>query len=521
MSKALKVGDTPSPADLLAWLAQNAGDAYLVGGCIRDRLLGRPLHDLDVVVPSGGLALARRVANAFGGGYYPLDAGRGTGRALFRSAAGTPLAVDVSEFRGPDLPSDLAERDFTINALAERIAAPGQVIDLHHGMADLAAGTLRPVSPASIRDDPVRALRAVRLAAELGFSLAPETHDLIRRDGAGLLHIAGERIRDELCKVLVLPSAAPSLQLLDELGLLTLVFPELEPLRSLPDRAPGVPSGLAHSLEAVRALEGLLAPLLDPSARPAGLPPAIELWPRLLGALGPSLAGYLLEEVGDLRPRLATQKLAALLHNAGEPAAGVDGVDGRRRTAAQAEAGRRRAGNACRRLHLANPEVRLVECVVQHHTRPQLLLDEAGGQPGDPAAGPSHHDVSARAVYRFFRDTGDAGVAALLLALADFQAAPAHGGAPGAWPRLLGLVLRMMRDYFERYSEAVAPASLVDGHDLMALFGLAPGRRVGELLEAVREAQVAGEVADREQALALVLRILQQEASPSRQKNPS
>ena len=156
---------------VLDWLAQQDETIYLVGGCVRDRLLDRSLHDLDLAVAHGGRRLARRLANQFQGAYYTLDAERDTGRAILPGGEAGPLVVDVACLRGEDLAADLADRDFTINALAAEVTRPGEVIDRHGGLADLAAGLVRPVSATSIGDDPVRALRAVRQAAQLGLSL--------------------------------------------------------------------------------------------------------------------------------------------------------------------------------------------------------------------------------------------------------------------------------------------------------------------------------------------------------------
>ena len=147
----------------IARLAEHDVSAYLVGGRIRDRLRGRPNYDLDVAVDGNGLALARQLANSLNGHYYPLDPERGTGRAIF-DAGERRLIVDIARFRGPGLQADLASRDFTINALAADVRTSGTVIDHHGGLADLAAGLIRPVSEDSIRDDPLRALRAIRQA---------------------------------------------------------------------------------------------------------------------------------------------------------------------------------------------------------------------------------------------------------------------------------------------------------------------------------------------------------------------
>jgi tRNA nucleotidyltransferase/poly(A) polymerase len=496
---------------ILHWLAQHTQNAYLVGGCVRDRLLGRPFHDLDLVVEAGGLSLARRLADRFGGAYFPLDEVRGTGRVLLRTGEGTPLVVDVCEMRRADRDADLADRDFTVNALAEDLAAPGAIVDRHHGLDDLNARVIRPVSPVSIRNDPLRALRAVRLAAELGFSLAPETEAQIRQDGPALAGVADERIRDELSRILLQPLSAPWLGRLDDLGLLAVIFPEIEALRELDQPAPHYLSGLAHTLETVRALEGLIGALLghSPLSSTAGEqrePP----WPEPLAPFAPRLKEYLDQPLGADRPRLVSVKLAALLHDTGKPSTGTIDAAGRLRFIGHEKAGALAAGSAARRLRLATGEVRLVEAIVRHHMRPLLLAGMSHGT-GPVDREPTVRDgppVSARAVYRFFRDTGDAGVAVLLHALADHRATHPPGSGDETWRRLLGLAARMFADYFERSAQVIAPPPLLDGHDLQRELGLSPGRQVGELLEALREAQACGEISGRQEALDLARRLV-------------
>ncbi len=467
---------TATTKRVIEWLAQRSTPIYLVGGWVRDRLLGRSTHDLDLAVEGDGLDLARRLANRFGGAYYPLDVQRNTGRAILTGEDGRELVVDVARLRGATLADDLAARDFTINALAADVRSPDQVIDLYGGMADLRDRLLRPVSETCIRDDPLRALRAVRQAAELGFTLTAEAETLIRRDGAALARVAGERVRDEFIRLLALPHAAPWLHRLDELGLLTVVLPELEPLRNLEQPPPHFLPVLAHTLETVRALEDLAErfPL-----------------PRFAGRL----EEHLNREMGNGRPRSAILKLAALLHDSGKAAARTV-ENGRIRFIGHERIGVRLTGRALRRLCLSRTEVRLGETIVRHHMRPLLLANQ--------------EVVSARAIYRFFRDSGEAGVDVLLHALADHRATfPPHD--PGdRRERLLALVERMLTDYYEHPTRKISPPPLLNGHDLMRRFGLQPGPTIGELLEAVREAQVGGEVSNREEALALVRAILAQ-----------
>jgi poly(A) polymerase len=465
---------------VVQWLGQQNLPAYLVGGGVRDRLLNRPSYDLDAAVDGDGLALARRLANQFGGAYFPLDENRRTGRAILSQEDGRRLVVDIARFRGADLDADLADRDFTINALAADVHAPDQLIDRHGGLADLAAGLIRPVSEASIRNDPLRALRAVRLAAQLGFALAPETEILIRRDGAGLVQVAGERIRDDLARLMAQADAALHLARLDALGLLTRILPELEPLRGLVQPPPHYLDGLGHSLETVRALEAIVKELREPSdARLSVLIPYAG-----------QLQAHLDQVMSDERLRLFTLKMAALLHDTGKPATYAVDDEGRPRTIGHHKVGVQLAGSELRRLRLSRAEVRLGEIIVRHHMRPLLLATE--------------ERVSPRAVYRFFRDTGDAGLDVLLHALADHRATYAPGAEDDRWPQLVDLVAQMLNTYWEQQAEEVAPPPLVNGHELLRVFELEPGPLVGELLDAVREAQMSGELHTREEALALV-----------------
>jgi tRNA nucleotidyltransferase/poly(A) polymerase len=482
---------------VIAWLGEQDVSAYLVGGWVRDRLQGRPNYDLDVAVDTDGLALARRLADRLGGHYYALDTERGTGRAIFDREE-RRLIVDIARFRGPDLRADLADRDFTINALAADVRTPETVIDHHGGLADLAAGLIRPVSADSIRNDPLRALRAVRQAAELGFALAPETETLMQHDGPGLRDVPGERIRDELARLLAQADAAHRLHLLDRLGLLAVLFPELEPLRGLEQSPPHHLTGLAHSLAAVGALEAMIAAVRDGEGLHDSVVPApYPIDELFLQPYRQRLGPHLDQETGYGRPRLVTLKLSALLHDTGKPGARSvdpasetgDGQPARIRFIGHEVEGAEVVAAALSRLRFNRDEVRLAWTIVRHHMRPLLLAGQSS--------------VSNRAVYRFFRDTGNGGIDVLLHALADHLATHAPGEGEDRWQRLLELTERMLADYWDRRAQRVQPPPLVDGHDLLAAFGLEPGPQIGELLEVVREAQVDGEVSTRDEALAL------------------
>lgn len=483
---------------VVSWLASQNVDAYLAGGCVRDRLLGRVIYDLDVAVASDGLILGRRLADSFGADYYALDSKRSTGRAVLWREDGARLYVDIARFRGEGLTQDLAGRDFTINALAVDVHSPGVVIDHHGGLADLQAGLIRAVSEDAIRSDPVRALRAIRQGAQLGFVLDRRTEELIRRDGGALRGVSAERICDELSKLLACASSAPFLSDLDELGLLCVILPELEPLRGLEQPSPHRYGALKHSLETVGAFELLLSSIgyEPPGWETKGAQQDQEELEvgNLLGFTR-QLGQHLDAVMSDVRPRVVTVKMAALLHDVGKPTVRAVDEDGRIRFLGHEESGSKIAWETLRRLRFSGAEARLAEIVVRNHMRPLMLA--------------SQESVSSRAVYRFFRDTGDAGVDILLVALADHLATHAFETEGTGWQGLVTLVMRMLTHYWDREADREKASPLVSGRDLLRDFGLQPGPQIGRLLDAVREAQAIGEVRTRDEALDLVRSLLE------------
>src|SRR3989441_1268769 len=231
----------------VATLAGRRGAAVLVGGAVRDAWLGRRPGrevDLDVAVPAGALDLARRVAERLRGAFVPLDPERGTGRVVLPG-----VRLDVTDFRGPSLAADLAARDFTVNALAvplrELLVRGGApIVDPTGGLADLRARRLRAPDLRVLTDDPLRALRGVRLEAALGFRLTRGTVAAIRAVAPALAAVAAERVRDELLLMLARPDTARAFRRMDTLGLLGVLLPEVEPMRATAAPAPSA-SGCA------------------------------------------------------------------------------------------------------------------------------------------------------------------------------------------------------------------------------------------------------------------------------------
>ena len=222
---------------ILAVLRELAADrpVYLVGGAVRDQMLDRPAHDLDFVLPGETRGLARALANRLHGALYVLDEERDTTRVVL--GAGGPaddrLLLDFASLRAADLEGDLRARDFTINAMAVDVANPERLIDPTGGLADLREGRVRASSPESLSNDPVRVLRAIRLALAFQFKIEPETLKLIRTAAPGLVGPSAERLRDELFRMLDGAQVSLAVRLLDQVGALEFVLPELAALKGV------------------------------------------------------------------------------------------------------------------------------------------------------------------------------------------------------------------------------------------------------------------------------------------------
>lgn len=463
----LRPGAAPLLRALLA-LAGRGREPFLVGGTVRDALLGRDSADLDVAVPSGARELARRLADRLGGAVVVLDDGRGTARVM------TPAGrVDLADFRGPTLEEDLAARDFTVNALAAALRpllgrGRAPVVDPTGGLDDLRARRLRLTGPQALADDPARALRAVRLEPALGFRLTPASARAIRAAAPAVARVSAERRRDELLAWLALPRAAAALRRADRLGLLGVLLPEVEAMRATPQPPPHRFDVLEHSRRAVAGADLVVA-------RAAALAP-----------FGEELAAHLAQTLGGGITRGQVLKLAALLHDVAKPE--TRRAAGRRvHFFGHDVIGAERVRAIGQRLRLPGAVVAVLERLVRHHLRPMHL-----------AAGPT---LTPRARWRFYRDLGPDTRDLLLLALVD--AAAVRGDSPLAlWPRAR-LLRELMAGWAEQVRAAAAPP-LVRGEDVMARFGLAPGPEVGRLLERVREAQDLGLVRTREEALAFL-----------------
>jgi len=335
---------------------------------------------------------------------------------------------------------------------------------------------VRVVNDQVFRYDPGRLLRGPRLAGRLKFMLAPETARVIRKEARRLEGVAPERVRNEFMAILARDGARAQLEVLDRLDLLCRVIPELELTKGVEQPSAHYWDVWGHNLHTVEYAE-----LITRGHQNSAI--------YSLAPWNAEMEAYFAEEVGDGFSRRTVLKLAGLLHDIAKPQTKGPDKTGRIRFLGHSELGAEMVTERLTHLRFSARIVGMVARMVEHHLRPAQLRH------GD-------EDPTPRAVHRYYRDVGDVAVDTVYLAMADYLAAKGPEVVADRWAnhaRMLGNLLQAGR----QKAPAVGPQRLLTGHDLMNHLGLPPGPRIGRLLAQIDEARAAGEIATREDALAL------------------
>jgi tRNA nucleotidyltransferase/poly(A) polymerase len=447
---------------------------YLVGGSVRDLLTGvADIKDVDLLMPSGSEDVARSFAEAIGGSFFFLDEERRITRVV-KHEAGELIQFDFTNVEGPDLNADLARRDFTMNAMAVDLRAfirtrtLDGLIDLFGGREDVRRKLIRAANPQVLDDDPLRLLRAVRFAASLGFTIEEKTAEELRLRADLVAKPSPERVRDEFFQVLSQRRAGSSIMLLESLGFLKRLLPELDGLTGF---APGKHHQYdvrTHSLKAAAYVDSALDDLKDISpGRDAEVLSHLE---------GP---------IEQFVTRKAALRFACLLHDIGKPETFTQEESGDVHFFGHDGVGAGKVKDTCARFRLSRDSSGVVEKLIRQHMRLFHLSAPAGGP-------------SKRALYRYCRDVGEALPESVLLAIADSRATAEVMEAADFLDteKTAGAVLDY---YYAKYLKTEAKP-LVTGKDLVAL-GMRPGPRFREVLDEVRERQAEGTLTTREEAL--------------------
>lgn len=452
--------------EALAVDAESRGeDVWIVGGAVRDAMLGRPVHDVDLAVAGDPEPAARAVAKVAGGPAFPLSEQFGAWRAVAR---GGHWVCDVSPLAGASIEDDLARRDFTANAMAILLTG-GEPVDPFGGARDLEAGILRVLGEGAYAADPVRPLRLARLAAELRLRPDPETERLTSAAAARTAEASGERQFAELRRLVLADGVVEGIELAGGTGVLAAVLPELDALH-------GVEQSHFHHLDVYgHTLEVLRQQLwLDPRLE--------ELFGEELGERVRKLLG---EPLADELTRGEALRFGALLHDIGKPATRGVNPDGRVTFLGHDALGEEMVGAICRRLRTSDRLRANVAGLTRHHLALGFLVQ--------------HRPLSRRALYGYLTGCRPVEVEVTVLSCAD-RLATRGRNAERAIEAHLGLAREVLPAALD-WREQGPPRPPVRGDELAAELGIEPGPRLGRLLAGLEEACFTGEVRTREQAI--------------------
>lgn len=445
-------------------------DAYLVGGSVRDLVRSQPPADYDLSVSASPRSVSDELAQRIGGHVVLLG---GRGHELFR-VVGSGVIIDICQMKGRDIIEDLFDRDFSINAMACRLT-DGAIIDPAGGLKDLERGTVRMLGPQVFDNDPLRLLRAYRMAASLDFRIDAETQEAIGQKADRIYQAAGERIWCELRQILTTPASHRQIAAMAQSTLLTNLFPELIPLQTCTQNRHHALNAFDHSLSAYTALETILAlphrhVLLDYSSDKA--------------------IGLHFAKTGD--DIFVLLKFSILLHDVGKPKTRSMDTHGRIHFYGHAGYGADLVRQITGRLRMSSRESHLAEFMVRRHHDPLLLY----------LAHQKNKSLSPRARARFFRKCADLSPWVLIHALADEMGKGLPRNTKNRQTDTACFLRGLLAFYFEQIAPLHQQPGLIDGRELMQRLHLKPSPLVGKVLKEIETARLAGEIHDRDGAIA-------------------
>jgi len=429
---------------------------YFVGGSVRDALLGRPYRDIDIVVSTDPEMVAARIADS-AGAHRPVKIGK-SDKIVYRVITDEYI-FDVVRQHGDSIEEDLKRRDFTINAMAVE-SDSGRMIDPLNGYADLKAGTIRQVSPDVFKNDPVRMLRAFRIAAQLGFSISENTLKTIAENADFITLSAGERIREEWIRFLSQETSFKYLVLMESSGLAGKIFPELAALKFCRQNRHHRYDVFTHSMAAFRHMERLLF---------RSIPEIFTPEANVSQVKNPALL-----------------KHAALLHDIGKASTSYLDDKGSIHFYGHEKTGMRIARKISRRIHFSNDEADYVDFLISGHTKPRTLFSiyERG-------------ILSEKTITRFFIRNEPWVPDLLLLSVADTAAK----GFKDKTEKYICFTKNLARLWQEQFLPRKTRKRFITGHDLITCFSLPPSPAFRRILEYAEILQRSGKVTTRKDAL--------------------
>lgn len=441
-------------------------EIYLVGGTVRDYYMGLESTDRDIIVmDEDARDFALKLAELFDASFVPLDEVNKIYRLVLPDKVNY---IDVTNPVGDSIEKDLMRRDLTINAIAVNIRT-GELIDISGGVTDIRNKCINYVNELNFVDDPLRLLRVYRFQALYGFQLAPETISAVCKYSDLIHKPAAERINYEILKLFSGEYAHLALENMNKTWILEEIFPFVKELKQVPPNSHHHLDLFHHSVETVKQLQNLYNEAPD------------EVKEHLNRA---DFGGF---------SRLAHLKLAAFMHDIGKFSTWTI-EEGKHRFIKHDDVGAKMSLKILKDLHFSNKQIDYISSMIKYHIYPSHVMTSP--------------QITEKIMMRYVRKMDINSIDVILLAQADRLSARGPEITDEIVERSITSLNMLLKFYLETRETLKPLPKLLNGNDVMKILNIKPSRRLGEIMEALHEAQISGDVVTREHAVDFVKKLV-------------
>ena len=447
------------------FVLKEINEGYLVGGSIRDLFTKHCVFcDRDISI-KGAENFARKITNKWDGTFIELD----NENKIYRVVLPDKINfLDISELQGNSIEEDLKRRDFTINAIAYDLAND-KFVDVTGGLKDLKNKVLRHIDDKNFEDDPLRILRAFRFYAVTGFKMTKELEDALKKYMPMALNPAKERINYEIMKLFGGDFTSCALLKMDEFGLLEKIFPCIREMKKVPPNTHHHLDLFHHVIETVRQIEILYN----------------------------EISGFEKEHLDAIDfggfPRINHLKLAGFLHDIGKFSTWTIEESGRHRFIKHDDVGSKMVVPLLRDLKFSKKQIEYISCMIKNHIYPSNVI-----------VAPNLND---KVMMRYVRKMGDNVIDNVILAKADRLSARGVDITEEIVNANISGLDKLL-DFYLSKKDSLAPLpKLIDGREIMEILNIKPSPKLGEIINAINEAQLNGDISTHEDAVKMVLDI--------------
>ncbi len=437
-------------------------ELYLVGGFLRDKLLGKESFDIDFIVKGqNAIELAKNFADKTNRYFLVLDEKFEIARVVDNDKL---HYFDFARCENDDIEIDIKRRDLTINAIASQVYPKNEIFDIVDGQKDLNAKVIRAISEKNLVDDPLRILRIFRFASLLDFDIEKQTLEFAQKHYQKIKNVAPERILNELIKFFEGKNSAKYLTIMKDIGLLYEIFEPLKAVSKIPPNSHHHLSLIDHCIETVNQIELGYNNIPDFEKE--------------------RLNSYQCNGVKFL----SLLKIGALLHDAGKPQTWTIEENGRHRFINHDSAGAELLKPILKKMKFSKAQIKYVTTLVRNHIYPSQLARE-------------NEEASEKPIFRMFRKLEETTPDILLLAMADRLSAQGPAITKEVTENNLNALKRYMTMYEEYIKTAKPLPKLLDGNEISEITGVEKGKQLGEIINTLKNAQISGDVITKEDAI--------------------